>query len=64
MARLIAYIRIKMPVVKNGLYHEGRDWNYYVDGKFAASTTTLVKYNGTWWNFQSCKRNSKILVMI
>ena len=53
-----------MPVVKNGLYHEGRDWNYYVDEKFAASTTTLVKYNGTWWNFQSCKRNSKILVMI
>lgn len=42
-----------MPVVKNGLYHEVIDWNYYVDGKFAASTTTLVKYNGTWWYVQN-----------
>ncbi len=53
MARLIAYIRIKMPVVKNGLYHEVIDWNYYVDGKFAASTTIFVKYNGTWWYVQN-----------
>lgn len=42
-----------MPVVKNGLYHEVIDWNYYVDGKFAASTTTFVKYNGTWWYVQN-----------
>ena len=53
MARLIAYIRIKMPVVKNGLYHEVIDWNYYFDGKFAASTTTFLKYNGTWWYVQN-----------
>ena len=44
-------------VVKNGLYHEGSDWNYYVDGKFAASTTTLIKYNGTWWYVQNGKIN-------
>ena len=34
---------------KNGLYHEGMDWNYYVDGKLATGTTTLVKYNNSWW---------------
>ena len=33
---------------KNGLYHEGNDWNYYVDDNIAA-VTTLVKYNGSWW---------------
>ena len=33
---------------KNGLYHEGNDWNYYVDDNIA-TVTTLVKYNGSWW---------------
>ena len=33
---------------KNGLYHEGNDWNYYVDDNIAV-VTTLVKYNGSWW---------------
>lgn len=37
------------PEVKNGLYHEGSDWNYYVNGKIATDVTTLVKYNGSWW---------------
>lgn len=34
---------------KNGLYHEGDLWNYYVDGSVASDVTTLVKYNGYWW---------------
>ena len=35
--------------IKNGLFHEGTDWNYYVNGEIATGTTTLVKYNGNWW---------------
>ena len=34
---------------KNGLYNEDDYWNYYVDDNIATSTTTLVKYNGSWW---------------
>ncbi|MDD7205966.1 MAG: hypothetical protein PUH49_06760, partial [Lachnospiraceae bacterium] len=34
---------------KSGLYHEGNVWNYYVNNKIATDTTTLVKYNGSWW---------------
>lgn len=33
---------------KNGLYHEGSDWNYYKNGRISTDTT-LVKYNGSWW---------------
>ena len=42
--------------IKNGLFHEGTDWNYYVNGEIATGTTTLVKYNGNWWYV----RNGKI----
>ena len=42
--------------IKNGLFHEGTDWNYYVNGEIAIDTTTLVKYNGNWWYV----RNGKI----
>lgn len=34
---------------KSGLYNEDDYWNYYVDDNIATSTTTLVKYNGSWW---------------
>ncbi|MDY6155347.1 MAG: hypothetical protein SPH96_02285, partial [Agathobacter sp.] len=33
---------------KNGLYHEGSNWNYYTDNTINKSST-LVKYNGSWW---------------
>ena len=33
---------------KNGVYHEGNVWNYYVNGK-QSNATTLCKYNGSWW---------------
>ena len=41
---------------KNGLYHEGNDWNYYVDDNIAV-VTTLVKYNGSWWYVSGGKVN-------
>ena len=35
-------------IEKNGLYHEGSNWNYYTDNTINKSST-LVKYNGSWW---------------
>ena len=48
-ANLFATTTVEAATEKNGLYHEGNDWNYYVDDNIATGTTTLVKYNGTWW---------------
>ena len=39
---------------KNGLYHEGSDWNYYKNGR-VSTDTTLVKYNGSWWYVKNGK---------
>ena len=41
--------------IKNGLFHEGTDWNYYVNGEIATGTSTLVKYNGNWWYVRNGK---------
>ena len=43
--------------VKNGLYHEGSNWNYYRNDLVATDTTTLVKYNGAWWYVENGKIN-------
>ena len=40
---------------KNGLVHEADAWNYYVNGKIASGTTTLVKYNGGTYNIVNGK---------
>ena len=42
-------VSAEQTAAKNGLYHEGSDWNYYENGSVSTDTTTLVKYNGSWW---------------
>lgn len=42
---------------KNGLYHEGSVWNYYIDNNVANGVTTLTKYNGSWWYVENGKIN-------
>ena len=46
---------------KNGLYHEEDGWNYYRNGEIASDTTTLVKYNGSWWYVENGKITSSEL---
>ena len=49
-------------IEKNGLYHEGSNWNYYTDNAINKSST-LVKYNGSWWyvrDGQVCWKNVSV----
>ena len=44
----LATTTVEASTEKNGLYHEGSNWNYYTDNAINKSST-LVKYNGSWW---------------
>ena len=44
----LASTTVEASTEKNGLYHEGSNWNYYTDDAINKSST-LVKYNGSWW---------------